>query len=253
MKHIVLFNTLDEFNGTKLDAPWVCHINDLESSDEQESTLYSSIFTAGEVFKFIDLGLPSGTLWANMNIGATSSKDPGLFFQYGAVDNGQTVVKNGNIYSCTPLPYPRTQTPCEVHDYTYYMQDGKLKEEYDPAIVAKTNTCETPKVSDFTELVQYTDITIVNDEEFPYLVATSKSDPSKSIKLPAGGLVKNDNEGSTSVYAGGTAAYYLVSDYEVFNSLPGYCKDTYVINMTKPAPVLDKYYVAANVRPIMKK
>ena len=31
----------------------------------------------------VDLGLPSGTLWANMNVGATSPYDAGSFFQWG--------------------------------------------------------------------------------------------------------------------------------------------------------------------------
>ena len=31
----------------------------------------------------VDLGLPSGTLWANMNIGATSVQDNGLYFAWG--------------------------------------------------------------------------------------------------------------------------------------------------------------------------
>lgn len=31
----------------------------------------------------VDLGLPSGTLWASCNVGATSETDPGLYFQWG--------------------------------------------------------------------------------------------------------------------------------------------------------------------------
>lgn len=34
-------------------------------------------------YQVIDLGLPSGTLWANMNVGAASETDPGLYFQWG--------------------------------------------------------------------------------------------------------------------------------------------------------------------------
>ena len=33
--------------------------------------------------KLIDLGLPSGTLWADRNIGAKSPTDAGLYFQWG--------------------------------------------------------------------------------------------------------------------------------------------------------------------------
>lgn len=34
-------------------------------------------------FEFVNLGLPSGTMWATCNVGATSETDPGLYFQWG--------------------------------------------------------------------------------------------------------------------------------------------------------------------------
>ncbi len=38
----------------------------------------------------IDLGLPSGTKWANANIGATTLYDYGYYFQWGCVDKAET-------------------------------------------------------------------------------------------------------------------------------------------------------------------
>ena len=34
-------------------------------------------------FEYVDLGLPSGTLWAAMNVGASKASDYGLYFQWG--------------------------------------------------------------------------------------------------------------------------------------------------------------------------
>mgnify|MGYP006344793279 FL=1 len=34
-------------------------------------------------FEYVDLGLPSGTLWAIMNVGAKKPSDFGLYFQWG--------------------------------------------------------------------------------------------------------------------------------------------------------------------------
>lgn len=34
-------------------------------------------------YEYVDLGLPSGTLWAKMNVGATSETDYGLYFAWG--------------------------------------------------------------------------------------------------------------------------------------------------------------------------
>ena len=37
-------------------------------------------------FEYVDLGLPSGTMWATCNVGATKPEDYGLLFQFGRVD-----------------------------------------------------------------------------------------------------------------------------------------------------------------------
>ena len=37
-------------------------------------------------FEYVDLGLPSGTMWATCNVGATKPEDDGLLFQFGRVD-----------------------------------------------------------------------------------------------------------------------------------------------------------------------
>ena len=34
-------------------------------------------------YDYVDLGLPSGTLWATCNVGAERSSDYGLYFQWG--------------------------------------------------------------------------------------------------------------------------------------------------------------------------
>lgn len=36
--------------------------------------------------EYVDLGLPSGTLWAKMNVGAKSETDPGLYFAWGETE-----------------------------------------------------------------------------------------------------------------------------------------------------------------------
>ena len=36
-------------------------------------------------FGYVDLGLPSGTLWATCNVGADKPSDFGLYFQWGDV------------------------------------------------------------------------------------------------------------------------------------------------------------------------
>lgn len=58
--------------------------------------------TSGGVYESVDLGLPSGTLWAKYNIGATSESDYGDLFAWGATEpyrlNGTTPIDNTNNY-----------------------------------------------------------------------------------------------------------------------------------------------------------
>lgn len=62
---------------------------------KQETT---NIFNGHE---YVDLGLPSGTLWATCNIGANKPEDYGDFFSW---DNGKTTTKNwGNGWSVPTL------------------------------------------------------------------------------------------------------------------------------------------------------
>lgn len=53
----------------------------------------------------MDLGLPSGTLWARYNVGATSETDYGDLFAWGATEpyrlNGTTPIDNTNNYSAS--------------------------------------------------------------------------------------------------------------------------------------------------------
>ena len=59
--------------------------------------------TSGGVYESVDLGLPSGTLWATHNIGATKPEDYGDLFAWGATDpyrlNGSTPIDNTGNYA----------------------------------------------------------------------------------------------------------------------------------------------------------
>ena len=45
-------------------------------------------------FEYVDLGLPSGTMWATYNVGASKPEDEGLLFQFGRVDGYKYGDKN---------------------------------------------------------------------------------------------------------------------------------------------------------------
>lgn len=59
--------------------------------------------TSGGVYESVDLGLPSGTLWAKYNVGATKETEYGDFFAWGATEpyrlNGTTPIDNTANYA----------------------------------------------------------------------------------------------------------------------------------------------------------
>ncbi len=67
--------TLKKTNDFKLP-----NISHCEQENEVHYTPYISSYNG---HAYVDLGLPSGTKWAKMNVGASSEKDAGLYFAWG--------------------------------------------------------------------------------------------------------------------------------------------------------------------------
>ena len=64
-------------------------------------------------FEYVDLGLPSGTMWATCNVGADKPEDEGLLFQFGRVDGykygdrNKFINKNNNSTTTSGKTYKR--------------------------------------------------------------------------------------------------------------------------------------------------
>ena len=55
--------------------------------------------------EYVDLGLPSGTLWATMNVGATSETEYGNYYMYGM---------GSKTFDSTDTPYAGTEDPLDL-------------------------------------------------------------------------------------------------------------------------------------------
>jgi len=62
-------------------------LNDLNTRINELNGVMASLKVLSNIFlkghEYVDLGLPSGTLWATMNVGANSETDAGLYFAWG--------------------------------------------------------------------------------------------------------------------------------------------------------------------------
>lgn len=80
MKYLKYFETEADYTayrgGEEFILPNVSYIVD---GNKVEYNPY----VAPLVYNMVDLGLPSGLLWADRNVGATSPEDAGLYFAWG--------------------------------------------------------------------------------------------------------------------------------------------------------------------------
>lgn len=98
--------------------------------------------------RFVDLGLPSGLLWAETNIGANSPADIGDFFAW-----GETKPKTDRTLESYKFFDSAKKTMTKYND-----KDGKkaLEREDDAAAALWGNKCRIPSLINFAELVENT-------------------------------------------------------------------------------------------------
>ena len=152
---------------------------------------------------YVDLGLTSGTLWATMNVGATSETDYGSYFQW-----GDTVDKRNADCTWTSYKYCNGSynTLTKYNTSTSYGEnpDNKttLDLEDDAARANMGGDWRMPSPALMEELISETNnvwITNYNSSGINGRKFTSKKDTSKYIFIPASGLRDDssfDSQGS---------------------------------------------------------
>jgi hypothetical protein len=98
-----------------------------------------SIKNAGQA---VDLGLPSGTKWANMNVGATSESDNGILFVWGDITGTQMEAANATSY----LDVTAATSASKLFDL-FKSADAKVGTVCDTTNISKT---VEPKLIDLT-------------------------------------------------------------------------------------------------------
>ena len=90
------------FNNTN-DCPIYVPCESL-SLYQQSWANYASRLQCISTHEYVDLGLPSGTKWATMNVGASSETDYGNYYQYGKGADDYQVTSGQSDYSGTENP-----------------------------------------------------------------------------------------------------------------------------------------------------
>ena len=129
--------------------------------------------------EFVDLGLPSGTLWATCNVGATSPEQSGLYFAFGET-TGFTVEQVKN-----------RERSFFWRDYVEKTTSSDLTLEQDAAHTCMGGEWRMPTQKDFEELIDNTTQTWIdnyNGTGVAGRIFTSKVN-GNSVFLPAAGVI----------------------------------------------------------------
>ena len=179
MKHLI--ETTDPSGLTRVDY------NRIILNSDTDDIIVRGGYSNGH--PYVDLGLPSRTLWATMNVGAASETEVGDYFMWGSTT-------------------PNTDTPCDWEHapfnggYTEYNADafdlvkdtvcpnGVLAKKYDAASQIMGGEWRMPTMDEFQELLENTIhpwVTDFNGTGVQGVKFTSKNYPSKYIFLPVSG------------------------------------------------------------------
>ena len=126
------------------------------------------VFGDNTGYEYVDLGLPSGLLWAKYNVGATNEEEAGLYFQWGDTQ-GYTAEQVGDgegLKRFSWADYKLSVDGSSSNFSKYNASDSKtvLDPEDDAAHVNMGGNWRMPTFEEYKELCLNTDIYLVPTE-----------------------------------------------------------------------------------------
>ena len=139
----------------------------------------------------VDLGLPSGTKWANMNVGATTPYEPGSYFQWGETVNCNDTTENIDMFENYAPGDTPAFTECELmraegviaqDEFGFHYGDIAGNAKYDAATANWGEEWSMPTLEQIRELLICCDWTpMTRNDQMVYRVVGPSGD---SIFLP---------------------------------------------------------------------
>ena len=214
------------YAGTTTDVQrdWVVIGPDNQATQD----LITDLTNNAQQHDYVDLGLPSGTLWATCNVGANSPEEYGDYFAWGETEPKS--IYDWNTYFDTG----RIDETFGSISFKKYLNLSELQPEDDAATVNWGSDWQIPSLDQLKELcnssyttTEWTQVNGVNGRKI-----TSKSN-GNSIFLPAAGYCYDEGRNHT---AGSQGSYWSNSlpcgnsskangmdfDSESFSFEPGY-------------------------------
>ena len=187
MEYIKLFDTTAQYNAYTADTTNFILPNVSVAKDAPTTVHYNPLSPTPPTptYESVDLGLPSGTLWAKWNVGATSETEYGNYYQYGKGADDYSVTSGQSDYSGTENPLATSaDTVAQVWGGSWHMPTQAQFYE----LTANTN-------------YTWTTIDGVNGGKF-----ANKTDATKYVFFPAAGRWSDGSQ-----YYVGSRGYYWSS------------------------------------------
>ena len=197
MKYLKEFSTENDYLTYRNDKSKYLKPN-VSLSDDNGSVFYNyPPKPKANGHDFVDLGLPSGTLWATMNVGASKASDAGLYFQWGDTQ-GYTKDQIGKDkqFSWSDYKFSIDGSSSNFSKYTTAGESLELAD--DAAHVNMGGSWHMPTPQQISELLNNTTNTWTSQNGVNGRLFKSKKDDSKSIFVPAAGVAWDG-----SLYVGG--------------------------------------------------
>ena len=160
----------------------------LAQSSSQANTSSASLTGSANGHEWVDLGLPSGTLWATYNIGASSSEGYGNYYAWGETSTKSTYLwdtykyANGAYDKLTKYCYESNYGNNGFTDNLTTLQAGD-----DPATAQWGSGWRTPSKTQWDELLNNTTRKWTTQNGKAGYLFTSKKN-GQSVFLPAAGV-----------------------------------------------------------------
>ena len=201
MKYLKLFDTESNYLTYRDDKSKYLKPN-VSLSDDNGSVYYNyPPKPKANGHDYVDLGLPSGTLWATCNVGASKASDAGLYFQWGDTQ-GYSTDQIGKDKTFNWANYKWSIDGSSTNFRKYTTTGATLELEDDAAHVNMGGSWHMPTPTQIQELLNtaYTTNTWTTQYGVNGRLFTSKTDPSKSIFVPAAGYAWDGSLNSSGGY-----------------------------------------------------
>ena len=192
-KHLKKFENHSQFESFIKSGQRILH--NVSYCKQEDHVHYDDYGVQPSSYEYVDLGLPSGTLWAKDNLGATESNIYGDIFAWGEVTNRTSQI------DCEEYKFAQNCTePERCSKYNYTDNKDFLDLEDDAAHVIMGDNWKIPYPSHFTELFSDQNTTkrletvMVGNDWHTFLILTSTRNSNQLVfPLYYFGVVKSES------------------------------------------------------------